>query len=111
MVAQAQKFISNLTPQNIIAHSVQTPWDHEQHSPNSFVDGDIHGLGGYFSQNAGMRPSPELAQYRVPGCERLYLVGPFMHPGGSVFGGGRNTVINVFEDLALDFDKVSSAPV
>jgi phytoene dehydrogenase-like protein len=111
MLAQAQKFISNLTPQNIIAHSVQTPWDHEQHSPNSFVDGDIHGLGGYFSQNAGMRPSPELAQYRVPGCERLYLVGPFMHPGGSVFGGGRNTVINVFEDLGLNFDKVSSAPV
>jgi phytoene dehydrogenase-like protein len=111
MVAQAQKFISNLTPQNIIASCVQTPLDHERHSPNSFVEGDIHGLGGYFSQNSGLRPSPELAQYRVPGCERLYLVGPFMHPGGSVFGAGRNTVINVFEDLGLNFDRVSSAPV
>ena len=75
------------------------------------VSVDVHGLGGYFSQNGGLRPSPELAQYRVPGCERLYLVGPFMHPGGSVFGAGRNTVMNVFDDLGLDFDKVSAAPV
>jgi phytoene dehydrogenase-like protein len=111
ILVQGQKFISNLTPQNIIAKSVQTPLDHERHSPNTFVNGDIHGLGGYFSQNGGLRPSPELAQYRVPGAERLYLVGPFMHPGGSVFGAGRNTVMNVFEDLGLNFDKVSGAPV
>jgi phytoene dehydrogenase-like protein len=111
MLAQSQKFISNLTSANIIKHCVQTPLDHERHSPNSFVEGDIHGLGGYFSQNGGLRPSPELAQYRVPGVERLYLVGPFMHPGGSVFGAGRNTVMNVFEDLGLNFEKVSGAPV
>jgi phytoene dehydrogenase-like protein len=111
MLAQGSKFISNLTPANILGKCIQTPLDHERHSPNSFVGGDVHGLGGYFSQNGGMRPSPELAQYRVPGCERLYLVGPFMHPGGSVFGAGRNTVMNVFEDLGLNFDKVSAAPV
>jgi phytoene dehydrogenase-like protein len=111
LIEQGRQFISNLTTENILARRVQTPWDHEQHSPNSFVGGDVHGLGGYFSQNGGLRPSPELAQYRVPGCERLYLVGPFMHPGGSVFGAGRNTVINVFDDLGLNFDKVSSAPV
>jgi phytoene dehydrogenase-like protein len=111
IIAQGSRFISNLTPQNILGMSIQTPLDHERHSPNSFVEGDIHGLGGYFSQNGGLRPTPELAQYRVPGVDRLYLVGPFMHPGGSVFGAGRNTVMNVFEDLGLDFDKVSRAPV
>lgn len=110
-IEQAQPFLKNLKPENIIARNAQTPLDHMRHSPNSFVDGDIHGLGGYFFQNAGLRPTPELAQYRVPGVERLYLVGPFMHPGGSVFGAGRSTVMNVFKDLKLDFDKVSAAPV
>ena len=111
MIEQSQPFLANLTPDNIIAKNVQTPLDHERHSPNSFVDGDIHGLGGYFFQNGGLRPTPELAQYRVPGVDRFYLVGPFMHPGGSVFGAGRNTVINVFDDLGLDFEKVAGKPV
>ena len=30
-------------------------------------------------------------QYRVPGIDRLYLVGPFQYPGGGVFGAGRAT--------------------
>lgn len=111
VLAQMSQYVSNLTPDNIIASSPQTPLDHERHSPNSFVEGDIHGLGGYFFQNGGLRPTPELAQYRVPGVDRLYLVGPFMHPGGSVFGAGRNTVMNVFDDLGMDFDKVASAKV
>ena len=36
----------------------------------------------------GMRPTMELAQYRVPGAKGLYLSGPFMHPGGGLTGGG-----------------------
>lgn len=110
-IEKARHFMCNLTPDNIIARHIKTPLDHERHSPNSFVEGDVHGIGGYFFQNGGLRPTPELAQYRVPGVERLYLVGPFMHPGGSVFGGGRNTVMNVFHDLKLDFDKVAARPV
>ncbi|MEZ5894756.1 MAG: NAD(P)/FAD-dependent oxidoreductase [Parvularculaceae bacterium] len=110
-IEHSQPFVSNMTPDNIIARNEQTPLDHERHSPTSFYEGDIHGIGGYFFQNAGLRPTPELAQYRVPGVDRLYLVGPFMHPGGSVFGGGRNTVMNVFKDLNLDFSKVASKPV
>lgn len=107
----ARRFVSNLTEENILGRSVASPLDHERDSPNSFVEGDIHGLGGYFFQSGGNRPTPELSNYRVPGVGRLYLVGPFMHPGGSVFGGGRNTVMNVFADLGLDFDKVRKAPV
>ena len=41
----------------------------------------------------------------MPGAERLYLVGPFMHPGGGVFGAGRATAIKMFDDLGMDFDK------
>ena len=43
-------------------------------------------------QSGAHRPTPELGQYRVPGIDRLYLVGPFQHPGGGVFGAGRATV-------------------
>ncbi len=107
----ARRFVSNLDDGNILAKHVNTPADWQRHSPNSFVDGDIHGLGGYFFQNGGARPIAELADYRVPKVERLYLVGPFMHPGGSVFGAGRNTAINIFKDLKLDFDKTAKGPV
>lgn len=110
-LAGARKFVSNLTDANILGKAVHSPLDHERDSPNSFVQGDIHGLGGYFFQSGGNRPTPELSNYRVPGVGRLYLVGPFMHPGGSVFGGGRNTVMNVFADLGLNFDKVRKASV
>lgn len=111
VLAGARRFVSNLDDSNILGMHVNTPADWERHSPNSFVDGDIHGLGGYFFQNGGARPIAELSDYRVPKVERLYLVGPFMHPGGSVFGAGRNTAINIFKDINLDFDKVARAPV
>ncbi|KXV03525.1 phytoene dehydrogenase [Caballeronia megalochromosomata] len=107
----ARKFVSNLDDGNILAREVQSPLDHERDSPNSFVEGDIHGLGGNFFQSGGNRPTPELSDYRVPGVKRLYLVGPFMHPGGSVFGAGRNTVMNVFSDIGLNFDRVRKAAV
>jgi phytoene dehydrogenase-like protein len=53
-----------------------------------------------------MRPTPELAQYRVPGAEGLYLAGPFMHPGGGITGGGRAVAMRVMEDLKVDYGKV-----
>ena len=99
-------FISNFTAENIIARTVDSPLDHERHSPNSFVDGDEHGLGTYFFQGGSNRPIPELSNYTVPGVSGLYLCGPFMHPSGGVFGGGRATAIKMFQDLGLDFQKV-----
>ena len=42
----------------------------------------------------------------VPGVERLYLVGPFQHPGGGVFGAGRATAMKMCEDLRINFDKI-----
>jgi hypothetical protein len=69
------------------------------------VRGDVHGIAPYFYQSANHRPTPDLGQYTVPGVERLYLVGPFMHPGGGVFGAGRGTAIKMFEDLGMDFER------
>jgi phytoene dehydrogenase-like protein len=104
-LATYRKFISNLTSDNIIARSVYSPLDLERSSPNSMYKGDLHGVAPYFFQQGGHRPTPDLAQFNVPGVDGLYLTGPFMHPGGGVYGAGRATAIRVFDDLDIDFDK------
>jgi hypothetical protein len=73
------------------------------------VRGDVHGVAPFFYQSVGHRPTPDLGQYTVPGVDRLYLVGPFMHPGGGVFGAGRATAIKMFEDLGMNFEATASA--
>lgn len=102
---QYAPFISNLTPDNIIAATHWSPLDMERSSPNSFVNGDMHGAAPFLYQTVGHRPTPDLGQYTVPGAERLYLVGPFMHPGGGVYGAGRATAIKMFDDMGIDFER------
>jgi len=80
----------------------------ERSSPNSMVRGDLHGAAPYMYQVMGHRPTPDLGQYTVPGIDGFYLVGPFMHPGGGVYGAGRATAIKMFDDMGIDFDKVVS---
>lgn len=104
-----RRFISNLTDDNIVMRTVWSPLDMERSSPNSFVNGDMHGCAPFMYQTVAHRPTPDLGQFTVPGAERLYLVGPFMHPGGGVYGAGRATAIKMFDDLGLDFDKVVGA--
>ena len=67
------------------------------------------GTASVIHQFLGRRPTPTLAQYAVPGIDSLYLVGPFMHPGGGVIGGGRAACMKIFEDLKMDFEKVAAA--
>jgi len=71
------------------------------------VRGDLHGVAPYFHQSAGARPTAELGQFTVPGVERLFLAGPFQHPGGGVYGAGRATAIKMFEALGMDFGSVA----
>jgi phytoene dehydrogenase-like protein len=102
-------FMPNLTPDNVIARTVDSPLDMERYSPNSMLEGDVNGgVGFQFFHLGGYRPFSELAQYNVPGIDGLYLCGPFMHPGGGVFGVGRPTAIKICDDLGIDFDKVVS---
>jgi len=110
-LAAYRKFVKNFTSDNIVKRTIVTPLDHARHMPNSMVGGDVHGVAPYFYQTGGHRPTPDLAQYTVPGVERFYLVGPFQHPGGGVYGAGRATAIRMFEHLGMDFDKlVGAAP-
>lgn len=107
-LAHYRKFVSNLTADNIVARSIVSPLDMERSSPNSMMRGDLHGVAPYFYQSAGHRPTPDLGQFTVPGVERLYLAGPFQHPGGGVYGAGRATAIRMFEQLGMDFGAVAA---
>jgi phytoene dehydrogenase-like protein len=91
---------------SIIERTVDSPLDMVRWSPNSMLNGDAGGLGSQFFSLGGYRPCPELAQFAVPGVERLYLCGPFMHPGGGIFGVGRPTAIKICDDLGIQFEKV-----
>lgn len=101
-----RRFFTNLTDDNILARVVRSPLDHERESPSSFVKGDVHGCAPFMYQSLGHRPTPDLGQFTVPGVDHLYLVGPFQHPGGGVFGAGRATAIRMFDDLGMDFDRI-----
>ena len=96
---------SNLTPENIVGSSFQTPLDAERFSP-TFQSGDVCGLGKAFYQSGGHRPTPELSQYTVPGIDGLYLAGAWMHPAGGITGGGRATAIRICGDLGINFDSL-----
>jgi len=106
MLEHMSRFIENL-PNDIIAWHSDSPVDMERTS-SSFRRGDLHGIASLTYQYGAHRPTPDLGQNTVPGCERLYLVGPFQHPGGGVFGAGRATAMRVFDDLGLDFSKVGA---
>ncbi len=104
MIDRMAVFIENM-PGVILQAHVDSPVDMERTSP-SFLRGDLHGIATTTYQSGAHRPTPELGQYRVPGVERLYLVGPFQHPGGGVFGAGRATAQVLLEDLDIDLEDV-----
>jgi phytoene dehydrogenase-like protein len=88
-----------------VQYHCDSPVDMERTSP-SFRRGDLHGIATTTWQSGAHRPTPELGQYTVPGVDRLYLVGPFQHPGGGVFGAGRATAMKLASDLKLDLTRV-----
>jgi phytoene dehydrogenase-like protein len=103
MLQHLSKFVANI-PDVVLRAHIDSPVDMERTSP-SFRRGDLHGIATTTYQSGAHRPTPELGQYTVPGLDRFYLVGPFQHPGGGVFGAGRATAMKMFEALGLNFDK------
>ena len=103
MLAHLSKFVANI-PGCVLQAHIDSPVDMERTSP-SFRRGDLHGIANATYQSGAHRPTPELGQYTVPGLDRFYLVGPFQHPGGGVFGAGRATAMKMFEALGMNFEK------
>lgn len=105
MLTHMDNYITNVGPQDVSAHYCDSPLDMERTSP-SFRHGDLHGVASTSYQYGAHRPTPDLGMNVVPGCDRLYLVGPFQHPGGGVFGAGRAAAMRMCEDLKIDFEKI-----
>ena len=106
MLSHMENFLDNVAD-SVIAYHSDSPVDMERTS-SSFRRGDLHGIASLTYQYGAHRPTPDLGYNTVPGCERLYLVGPFQHPGGGVFGAGRAAAIRACEDLEIDFTKVGA---
>jgi phytoene dehydrogenase-like protein len=106
MLSHMETFVENVGD-NVIQYHCDSPVDMERTS-SSFRCGDLHGIAATSYQSSAHRPTPELGQNVVPGCERLYLVGPFQHPGGGVFGAGRAAAVRACDDLGIDFEKVGA---
>lgn len=100
-----KSYTTNLDDSKIIARHIESPLEHHRHSA-SMMHGDIFGIGTTMGQNMGRRPIPELAQFKIPGLESLYLVGPFMHPGGTVNFGGRATAMRMMMDWKMNLSQV-----
>lgn len=108
MLERLRAFTVNLDAVLLQFHC-DSPLDMERTSP-SFRRGDLHGIATSSHQSGAHRPTPDLGQYRVPGVERLFLVGPFQYPGGGVFGAGRATAQVMCEDLSIDFERLQQPP-
>lgn len=98
-----KSYFTNLDDSKIVARHIESPLEHHRHS-GSMMHGDIIGLGTQVGQLLGRRPTPELAQYTIPGIEAIYLAGPFMHPGGTVTLGGRATAMKMYQKMGIDLD-------
>ena len=104
MLAHMAGYIDNIGDV-VLARHIDSPVDMERTS-STFRRGDLHGIAATTYQYGAHRPTPDLGQNVVPGCERLYLVGPFQHPGGGVFGAGRAAAVRACDDLGIDFESV-----
>lgn len=94
-------FTTNIDRSKILGRLIETPEEHHNHS-RIMRNGDIMGIAMTADQLLGARPTPELASYRVPGVDSLYLSGCTSHPGGTVTLGGRAPAMKMYDDFGID---------
>jgi phytoene dehydrogenase-like protein len=94
-------FTHNIDRSKILGRLIESPEDHHKHS-RIMRNGDIMGIAMTADQLLGARPTKDLANYRVPGVESLYLSGCTTHPGGTVTLGGRATAMKIYDDFGID---------
>ena len=94
-------FTTNIDRSKILGRLIESPLEHHRHS-RMMRNGDIMGIAMTADQLLGARPTKDLASYRVPGVEGLYLAGCTSHPGGTVTLGGRATAMKIYDDFGID---------
>jgi phytoene dehydrogenase-like protein len=108
MLDEFRRYATNMDSGNILGRFVESPYEMQLQSP-SFRNGECFGAAMTPRQFMGERPTPELAQYRVPGIEGLYLCGPAQHPGGGCIGGGRPVAMRIMMDQKMDLKTAFDA--
>ncbi len=100
MLAKWQKAAPNLTPDSIVATSMEDPEEIEIRFPNMRCGSIKH--GDYSPLQMGcFRPNEECSSTRTP-IEGLYVCGVSVYPGGLVLGGpGYLGATKVAEDLGV----------
>jgi phytoene dehydrogenase-like protein len=90
-----------MTEDNIIGCEIDTPGDFQFRNKN-LIDGSWSSGCAMNSAYWGrFKPIPELAHYKVPGIEALYLVGSqHMHGGG---GSACDSSYCMYKTVAKDF--------
>lgn len=95
-----RRYAPNMSPDKVLAMTIQDPTDTERHNDNMVNGVDVVGdmtpdQMGYF------RPFAGWSDYRSP-IEGLYMAGGYCHPGGGVHAGaGHNAATTIVEDFKL----------
>ena len=100
MLERFRQFAPNMTKDNIIGYSVESPLDILRRNPN-WVDGYFGALELTPDQTDFLRPTMELSQYKTP-VDGLYLTGAGTYPAGGITGvPGHNTAHVILEEIGL----------
>jgi phytoene dehydrogenase-like protein len=97
IVKQWGEYAPNMTPDNVIASRVATPYDIQTRHPN-MPQGCIACGDMLLSQQDRFRPIPELSDYRTP-IKNFYLCSAAAHSG---VGTGRGSGYCCFQTIAKD---------
>ncbi len=95
---QWRHYAPNMTPDNVIAHRIYSPYEVGASHPDMLEGGWTEG-SMIASQLGRFRPIPELSDYRTP-IKNLYLCSSNLH---SAAGIGRGSSYNCYKVLANDF--------
>ena len=105
LLVKLRDYTINMTDDNILAQYIDTGPSLERDNP-CFINGTTTGGAMRMSQSGYFRPFPGWSQYKTP-INKLYMTGPYTHPGGAISGAGTITANVILEDLGLrepDFD-------
>jgi phytoene dehydrogenase-like protein len=80
IIETIRQFAPNMTPDNIVARFINTPYDSEYRNVG-LIGGNWYAIRECEDQWWGTRPIPELARYRTP-IHKLYLCNQTSYPGG-----------------------------
>jgi len=94
-----REYTTNMSDDNILGRFIQTAETLEEQNP-CLVEGSCTGGSMRLFQTGYLRPFPGYSDYRSP-IKKMYMTGPYCHPGGAISAAGTITAGVILEDLGL----------